>query len=263
MDSDRRVPRHPPHRFRPQKGPSDRAVGRYPFFVEAPSWPAPNDRLKADFPEVERFLRAHAVTDSRLAPGQIRKITHRAKTQDGEAVAQRIGDQLTQTIGLRSSDIAGVLRLSRECAEWLGEGVAFVPGASDFLYPKAGGAKIIMVAEATRDARARAERIAMQGGRTLKELRTTRVGVGQINPLYSAATRWAGNKDTASIEKTFTATITPSLPWRSRPPSGSRLPRPRVPGPAQCTTIDSKPAGIGNPVGAASSAVFTGVLLSG
>ena len=126
-------------------------------------------------------------------------------------MAQRIGYQLTQAIGLKSSDIPGVLRLSRECAELLGEGVAFVSGGIDFLYTKAGEAKIVMMAEATRDARARAEQIALQGGRTIKELRTARMGVVQINPLYSAATSWEGNNDTSAIEKTITATITASF----------------------------------------------------
>lgn len=203
------------------------------------------------------------MADYPLAPVQIREVTHRPEHDDGEAVAQRIGDPLTQAIGIRSPDIAGGLRLSRDCAELLGEGVAFVSSGIDFLSLKADEAKVVLMAEATRDAPARAEQIAIQGGRTLKELRTARIGVLQINPLCSAATSGEGNNDTFSIEKTIPSTITPSFSLRSRPRSGSRLPRPRRPRPAQCTTIDSKPAGIGDAVGAAPCAGFTGVLLSG
>ena len=57
---------------------------------------------------------------------------------------------------------------------------------------------------ATLDARARAEQIAGQGGRKIKELRTARMGVMQINPLYSGATSWEGNNDNSSFEKTIT-----------------------------------------------------------
>jgi len=71
-----------------------------------------------------------------------------------------------------------------------------------------------MMAEATRDARARAEQIAAQGGRRLKELRTARMGVVQINPLYSTATSWEGNNDASSLEKTITATVTASFSLR-------------------------------------------------
>jgi hypothetical protein len=77
----------------------------------------------------------------------------------------------------------------------------------EFIYTKAGEAKVEMMAEATRDARARAEQIAGQGSRKLKELRSARMGVVQINPLYSAATSWEGNNDTSSVEKTITATV--------------------------------------------------------
>lgn len=109
VDSDRRVPRQPHPQFRPQKGQSDRAVWRGPFSVAAPSLPAANDPLTADLAKGERFLRAHAVAEATLAPVYIREITHRAKTDDGAAVAHRVGDHFTQAIGLKSSEIAGGL----------------------------------------------------------------------------------------------------------------------------------------------------------
>ncbi len=86
-----------------------------------------------------------------------------------------------------------------------------VSGGISFLYTKTGEAKVAMMAEATKDARTRAEQIAAQGGRKLKELRTARMGVVQINPIYSSATSWEGNNDTSSAEKTITATITASF----------------------------------------------------
>jgi hypothetical protein len=71
-----------------------------------------------------------------------------------------------------------------------------------------------MMAEATKDARARAEQIAQQGGGAIKELRSARMGVVQINPLYSGATSWEGNNDTSSLEKTITATVAATFTLR-------------------------------------------------
>jgi hypothetical protein len=71
-----------------------------------------------------------------------------------------------------------------------------------------------MMADATKDARARAEQIAGQGGREIKELRNAHMGVVQINPLYSTATSWEGNSDTSSLEKTITATVTATFGLR-------------------------------------------------
>ena len=53
-----------------------------------------------------------------------------------------------------------------------------------------------------------AQQIATQGGRAIKELRNARMGVVQINPLYSSSTSWEGNNDTSSVEKTIIATVT-------------------------------------------------------
>ena len=186
---------------------SDLAVWHCQFSVEDPSLLAANEKLKSDLAKVEGFLRAHGVNDYSIAPVQIREVTARGKNEDGETVARRTGYQLTQSIGVQSTEVSRVMLLSRECAQLLSDGVALVSGGIDFLYTKAGETKVEMMAEATKDARARAEQIAGQGGRKIKELRAARMGVIQINPLYSSETSWQGNNDTSSLEKTITATV--------------------------------------------------------
>lgn len=190
---------------------SDLALWRCQFSVEDSSLLGANEKLKTDLIKVERFLRSRTVNDYTLAPVQIRELTARTRTEDGETVTQRVGYQLTQAIGVKSSDITGVTNLGRESAQLLGEGVALISGGINFFYTKTGEAKVMMMSEATKDARARAEQIASQGGRQIKELRTARMGVVQINPIYSSATSWEGNNDTSSVEKTITATITASF----------------------------------------------------
>jgi hypothetical protein len=98
-------------------------------------------------------------------------------------------------------------RLGGECTELIEQGVLFVSDQFQFIYTKASDAKIEMMAEATLDARNRAEQIAAQGARKIKELRTARMGVVQINPLYSTATSWDSNNDTTALEKTITVTM--------------------------------------------------------
>ncbi|MCX6951916.1 MAG: SIMPL domain-containing protein [Verrucomicrobia bacterium] len=193
---------------------SDLALWRCQFSVEAPTLLAANEKLQADLAKVEAFLRSRSVTDYSLAPVQIREATARVKNDDGETVPQRVGYHLVQAVGVKSADIDRMLRLSRESGQLLGEGVALVSGGIDFLYTKAGEAKVTMMSEATKDARARAEQIAAQGGRRIKELRTARMGVVQINPIYSGATSWEGNNDTSSVDKTITATVTATFSLR-------------------------------------------------
>ncbi len=186
---------------------SDLVIWRSRFAVEDESLGGANEKLKAALVVVEGFLRAKAVKEFELLPVQIREITARGKNDDDEVVTKRIGYQFTQGIEVRSADVENTPRLSREAAQLLGEGVALVSEGTQFLYTKAGQAKVEMMADATKDARTRAEQIASQGSRKVESLRSARMGVVQVNPLYSTATSWEGNNDTSSLEKTITVTV--------------------------------------------------------
>ena len=41
----------------------------------------------------------------------------------------------------------------------------------------------------------------------IRILRTARMGVVQVNPMYSTATTWEGNNDTSTLDKTITVTV--------------------------------------------------------
>jgi hypothetical protein len=59
-----------------------------------------------------------------------------------------------------------------------------------------------MLAEASKDARTRAENMVHEtGGADLDRLLSAQMGVININPANSTATSWEGNNDTASLEK--------------------------------------------------------------
>ena len=185
---------------------SDLVIWRSRFAVEDESLGGANDKLKAALVTVEQFLRQKGVKEFELLPVQIREITARGRSDDDEVVTKRIGYQLTQAIEVRSDDVDNTPRLSREAAQLLGEGVALMSESTQFLYTNAGQAKVEMMAEATKDARTRADQIASQGNRRVQELRSARMGVVQVNPLYSTATSWEGNNDTSSLEKAITVT---------------------------------------------------------
>ena len=186
---------------------SDLAVWRASFAVEDEALLSAHEKLKSDLGQVAAFLHAKGVKEFSLLPVQIREITARVKGDDEERVTKRLGYRLIQRIEIKSSDIATTTRLGTESAVLLEQGIALVSDGLEFIYTKASEAKVEMMAEATKDARARAEQIAGQGGRRIKELRTARMGVVQINPLYSSATSWEGNNDTSSPEKTITTTV--------------------------------------------------------
>ena len=194
---------------------SDLVVWRANYFVDAPTLLEAQQKLQADFAKITAFLKARNLTEFSARPVQIREMTAQRKNEEDEStVVVRVGYRLTQSIEVRSTNVDEVPKLASDTGELLQQDVSFVSDGFEFIYTKAGDAKVEMMAEATKDARARAEQIAGQGGREIKELHNARMGVVQINPLYSTSTSWEGNSDTSSLEKTITATISATFGLR-------------------------------------------------
>ena len=195
---------------------SDLVVWRANYSVDAPTLLEAQLKLQADYVKITTFLKARGLTEYSAQPVQIRELTakRRNNDDDDETATVRVGYRLTQALEVRSAEVEKVPRLASETGELLQQDVSFVSEGFAFIYTKAGDAKVEMMAEATKDARARAEQIAGQGGRNIKELRSAHMGVVQINPLYSTSTSWEGNSDTSSLEKTITATLSATFGLR-------------------------------------------------
>ncbi|WP_162525292.1 SIMPL domain-containing protein [Rariglobus hedericola] len=192
---------------------SDLAIWRASFTSDADTLTEAHQRSKADLAQVEAFLKAADQSDYVLKPVQVTELFTRTKTEEGE-VSRRAGYRIRQNLEVRSGDVDALPKLASDAARLMENGVTLASEGMDFIYTKAGEAKIEMMGEAAKDARTRAEQIATQGGRVLKELRNARMGVVQINPLYSTATSWEGNNDTSSLEKTITTTVTATFSLR-------------------------------------------------
>ena len=74
-------------------------------------------------------------------------------------------------------------------------------------FTKIADMKVTMLAEATKDARKRAEMIAKNAGNSLGSLKYADQGVIQITPLYSNEVSDYGMNDTYSLEKEITAIV--------------------------------------------------------
>jgi uncharacterized protein len=194
---------------------SDLVVWRANFSADAPTLLEAQQKLREDHARVAAFFSTRGITGFTASPVQIREVTAKQRNEDDDTVTTvRVGYRLSQSIEVRSPDVEGVPKLAGESSELLQQGVAFVSESFEFIYTKAGDAKVEMMAEATKDARARAEQIAAQGGRAIKELRNAKMGVVQINPLYSSTTSWEGNNDTSALDKTIIATVTTTFAMR-------------------------------------------------
>ena len=107
-----------------------------------------------------------------------------------------------QSVVVRSTDVALIERMSREITELLEQGVTIASAAPLYYYTKLGEMKIEMLAEASKDARTRAENmVGSAGGAQLGKLKSADMGVININPANQTQGSWDGNNDTSSLEK--------------------------------------------------------------
>lgn len=163
--------------------------------------------LKESQAKVAAFMLAHGLTNETYTSIRIEELKESTKGEDGFRSYRTSGYKLTQSVEVKSTDIPAVLAMDSETPALVERGVLFAAGQPQFIYTRAGEAKVEMLAEATQDARARAEQIASKGGAQVAQLRSARMGVFQITAEYSNDTSWGGVYDTSSLNKTITAVV--------------------------------------------------------
>lgn len=121
-----------------------------------------------------------------------------------EAVSHRrlSGYAAEQSITVSSTDVAKVEAISREITGLLDQNIPIESAAPQYHYTGLEDLKIEILAEASSDARERAERILSAAGDAhLGAIVDTHMGVININPANSTATSWEGMNDKSSLEK--------------------------------------------------------------
>ena len=126
---------------------------------------------------------------------------------DSDTIRPVAGYALSQSIEVRSSNVALVDTISRESTQLLEQGLSFSSQSPMYLYTKLSDLKVKMQAEAAADARARAEGIAKAAGASLGTIRYARMTAPSITPLYSAQENDGGVDDTSALEKKITAIV--------------------------------------------------------
>jgi len=185
---------------------SDLVVWSGTFQAEAETLVDAQHQVQANRAIVEKFLAGAGVTNFTFAPIAIEELKASKKSADGFVSQRTTGYHLSETVSVESGDVGRLDKL--DTTPLVEQGVIFTVAAPQFIYSKAGETKIEMLADATKDARARAEQIALQGGRSIARLHDADQGIFQITPLHSVSTSWQGESDTSSRQKTITAVVT-------------------------------------------------------
>ncbi|MCX5658896.1 MAG: SIMPL domain-containing protein [Planctomycetota bacterium] len=177
-------------------------------------------KLKEDMDRVAAFLKQAGIDEKDITVTQIatsKVFAKQAMTQPAvNGVAQPPHmvetDQvktyvLSQSVTISSADMKRAPEASRTVTSLIKDNIEIESSTPMYLYTKLSELKIDMLAEATKDATARASQIVTNANGHLGRLVEARMGVMQINPRGSSATSGEGNNDTTSFEKEITAVV--------------------------------------------------------
>jgi len=123
--------------------------------------------------------------------------------ENGEGHDRFVGYDLTQRIRIESSEVEKIEQLSRDISELMDKGVNIDGNDISYYYTKLADLKVEMLAEATANAKTRAETIAKSACSRLGGLQTANMGVFQITAPNSSDEdySWGGTFNTSSKNK--------------------------------------------------------------
>jgi hypothetical protein len=191
---------------------SDFVVWRATVKSQAAEMASAYKKLSADVPALSAFIQSRGVDPKqiKISAASIQEL-HPRDHEGREILETTVAYVTEQEIEVSSADIEKVEKVSREATDLIDRGIFIHSDAPLYIYTKLAELKVQMLAEASKDARTRAEQIATQAKSEVTSLLTARMGVLQINPAYSTEVSAEGNNDKTSLEKDVLAVVTASF----------------------------------------------------
>lgn len=167
--------------------------------------------LDKDRETIRTYLKKKGIPDANIvfsAVGINKEFETVYDTQMNIKEQRFAGYLLDQTVTIESKEVDKIEDISRQVSELINSGVEFYSQEPQYYYTKLSELKIEMIAQATKDANERAERIADNAGSSIGSLKTASMGVFQIVAQNSSEDfSWGGSFNTSSKRKTANITV--------------------------------------------------------
>lgn len=167
--------------------------------------------LNKDKDTVLKYLKEKKVDEKARTVSAVFSSPIYETTANGMTTNNIISYRLSQTVEIRSTEVDSITQLSRDVTDLLQQGIEFQSNPPQYYYTKIADLKVSMLAEATKDSKLRAEQISINTGSAIGKLKSAKMGVFQITPLYSTEISDYGINDTSSVDKEITAVVTCSF----------------------------------------------------
>jgi hypothetical protein len=190
---------------------SDLAEWHATFSAISPALADAYQKLQTNNSKVKSYLVSKGFAAEKLKFSSVNTQTLYVLNDKGTSTNQISGYKLTQDVSIESNEIDKIDQLSREATELIMQGVEINSFPPSFFYTKLGDLKVEMIGLASKDAKTRAEQIASSTGNTIGEVRSSKMGVIQINAKNNTEVSDYGVNDVTSLDKTITAVVTMSF----------------------------------------------------
>lgn len=169
-----------------------------------------SESIRSDREMVKKFLIQKGIKENEILFNAINisKDFSYGTDANGNSYNYFTGYSLSQTVSIESKDLNIIDNASREISDLISSGVELSSNAPSYYYSKLEDLKLALIAEASLNAKSRAENIARESGASLGDLTKADLGVFQItgqndNEDYS----YGGVFNTTSRFKTANITI--------------------------------------------------------
>lgn len=172
--------------------------------------------MLADVRTVQAYLAKEGVADAEVTVDAV-AIAPYCPSNPGEygCDGRVSGYTLQQSLVVESKDVEKVTKLAKEAPNALiAQGLVFSGQNVEYYYGALADLKLDMLAEATGNAKARAQRIADSTGATLGKIQSASMGVFQVTAVNSTELSDYGAYDTSVKEKKVTAIVRASFGLR-------------------------------------------------
>jgi hypothetical protein len=160
-------------------------------------------RMDTDLKEVKAFLLANGVTEASItiSPVYMNEVYEQYPSTDKKY-------NLVQNIEINDTDVNKIDNLSKNTTSLIvDKGELFTTNSVEYYYSKLPEARIELLASAVADAKARAEQLAIAGGKSIGVLQSATSGVVQVMSENSVEVSDYGMYDTSKINKEIFVTV--------------------------------------------------------
>jgi hypothetical protein len=186
---------------------SDYIILRFSVSSQEPTAQAAYQSLKAQMERLQIYLQEQQVPKNIFTLSTIQTESIPEIAANGRETGTILAYRLSQSLEIRSDQVEKYTKLSQQANELINEGINLVAEPPQYLYTKLSQLRVEMVAEATKDAKARAEAISKSTGNQVGPIRSAKTGVFQITSRNSTDVSDYGIYDTSSLEKDITAVV--------------------------------------------------------